>query len=103
MLAGRRANGALKIRPKPALVAAAPEIGSILAGQDTLPVGRLVQVAAEVQLEEGRCRVSKGDVPGLGSDAGEGLGGQRHFRGDLGLARLRGFDPKKPGFGPDTV
>jgi hypothetical protein len=92
MLAGRRANGALKIRSEPALVAAAPEVGSILGVQDTLSVGKLVQVevAAEVQLEEGRCRVSKGDVPGLGSDAGEGLGGQLHVRDDRGPVRDRG-------------
>ncbi len=72
MLTGRRANGTSKIRSEPSLVAAALEMGSILVVQDTLPVGKLVQVevAAEVQLEEGRCRVSKGDVPGLGSDAG---------------------------------
>jgi hypothetical protein len=51
MLAGRRANGALKIRSEPALVAATPEMGSILVVQDALPVGKLVQVevAAEVQ------------------------------------------------------
>jgi hypothetical protein len=92
MLAGRRANGALKIRSESALVAAASEMGSILAVQDALPVGKLVQVevAAEVQLEEGRCRVSKGDVPGWGSDAGEGLGGQFHVRDDLGPVRDRG-------------
>jgi hypothetical protein len=57
-----------------------------------LPVGKLVQVevAAEVQLEEGRSRVRKDDVPGLGSDAGEGLGGQLHVRDDLGPVRDRG-------------
>jgi hypothetical protein len=105
MLAGRRANGALKIRSEPALVAATPEMGSILVVQDALPVGKLVQVevAAEVQLEEGRCRVSKGDVPGLGSDAGEGLGGQLYVRDDLGPIRDRGPNNDLLGVGVQLV
>ena len=59
-----------------ALVAAAPEVVSILVVEHTLPLSKLVQVqvAAEVQLKERRHRLSERDVPGLGADTGEGLG-----------------------------
>jgi hypothetical protein len=86
MLTGHRANGASKIRSEPPLVAAAPEVGSILFVKHASPVGKLMQVeiAAEVQLEESRRRIGQRDVPALGSDAGEGLGGQLHVRDDVG-------------------
>ena len=86
MLTRRRANGALKIRSEPPLVAAAPEAGSILFVKHASPVGKLMQVeiAADVQLEESRYRIGQCDVPGLDSDTGEGLGGQFHVRDDVG-------------------
>ena len=86
MLTGHRANGASKIGSEPSLVAAAPEVGSILFVKHALPAGKLMQVeiAADVQLEESRCRIGQCDVPGLDSDAGESLGGQFHVRDDVG-------------------
>ena len=85
MLTTRRANGASKIRSEPAFVAAAPKVSSILVVQHTLPVGKLVQVevAAEVQLEEGGRGVGERDVPRLGANAGEGLRRQLHIVDDL--------------------
>ena len=75
MLTKRRANGASRINSESAFVAAAPEVGSILVVQQTLSVGKLVevQIAAKVELEEGGCRVGQRDVSRLGANAGEGL------------------------------
>ena len=86
MLTGHRANGASKIGAEPSLVAAAPEVGSILLVEHTLSLGKPMQVqaAAEVDFEERRSRVGQGDIAGLSAHAGEGLGGKFHVRDDVG-------------------
>ena len=50
MILGRGANGDVRIKSEPTLIAAAQQMGSILVIQHALPVGKLVQIesAAEV-------------------------------------------------------
>lgn len=85
MILGRGANGGVRIKSEPTLIAAAQQMGSKLVIQQALPVGKLVQIeiAAEVQLKKGRRRIGQRDIPRLGSDAGKRLGGQFHTNHDL--------------------